>query len=97
MQDAGHALPRTPLLGSSVSALRDRHKVSSIGSTDVDHERSLYQLKQGRRTRHQALEELEGILLEFEEIISSSGEGVTTLRPQEVEEQRGDVQPPSTS
>jgi hypothetical protein len=63
----------------------------------VDHERSLNQLKQDLRADHQAIEELAGVLLEFEEIISSSGEGVTTLRPQEVEEQRGDVQPPSTS
>ena len=63
----------------------------------MDHERSLNQSKQDLQAHHQAIEELAGVLLEFEEIISSSGEGVTTLRPQEVEEQRGDVQPPSTS
>ena len=72
-----------------MSALRDRRKVSKIGPINVDHERSLNQLKQDLRAHHQAIEELAGVLLQFEEIISSSGEGVTTLRPQEVEEQRG--------
>ncbi len=67
MQDAGHALPRTPLLGSSVSALRDSRKVSRIGPINVDHERSLNQLKQ-------ALEELESALLEFEEMLCARKE-----------------------
>ena len=94
MQDAGYALPRTPLLGSSVSALQDRRKVSRIGPIDVDHERALKQLKQVVPAHHQALGELEGALLRFEESISSSGEN-TTLRPRE-DEQRGDMQLPST-
>jgi len=42
----------------------------------VDHERLLNQLKQGLRAHHQAIEELEGVLLEFEEMLSSSGEAL---------------------
>ena len=59
-----------------MSALRDRRKVSNIGPINVDHERLLNQLKQGLRAHHQAIEELEGVLLEFEEMLSSSGEAL---------------------
>jgi len=53
----------------------------------MDHERSLKQLKEALQAHHQALEQLESALLEFEESIS----GEATLRPQQ-EEQRGGVQ-----
>jgi excisionase family DNA binding protein len=51
----------------------------------MDHERSLEQLKQALQAHHQALEELESALIEFEESIS----GQAFLRPQEEAEQRG--------
>jgi excisionase family DNA binding protein len=50
----------------------------------MDHERSLKQLKEALQAHHQALEQLESVLVEFEESIS----GETTLRPHE-EQQRG--------
>jgi excisionase family DNA binding protein len=50
----------------------------------MDHERSLKQLKQALQAHHQALEQLESALLEFEESIS----GEASLRPQQ-EQQRG--------
>jgi hypothetical protein len=43
----------------------------------MDHEHSLKQLKQALQAHHQALEELESALLEFEQSIS----GEATLRP----------------
>jgi excisionase family DNA binding protein len=53
----------------------------------MDHERSLKQLKEALQAHHQALEQLESALVEFEERIS----GEATLRPHE-EQQRGGVQ-----
>ena len=50
----------------------------------MDQERSLEQLKQALQAHHQALEQLESALLEFEQSIS----GKATLRSQE-EHQRG--------
>ena len=50
----------------------------------MDHERTLEQLKEALEAHHQALEQLESSLVEFEESIS----GEATLRPQ-AEEQRG--------
>jgi hypothetical protein len=55
----------------------------------MDHERSVDQPKQDPQPHHQALEQLESALVEFEEGISS-GEGIA--RPQE-EKQSGGVQP----
>jgi excisionase family DNA binding protein len=49
----------------------------------MDHEGSLKQLKEALQAHHQALEQLESALLEFEQSVS----GEATLRPQE--EQRG--------
>ena len=43
----------------------------------MDHEHSLKQLKQALQAHHQALEQLESALVEFEESIS----GKTALRP----------------
>ena len=53
----------------------------------MDHERSLKQLKEALQAHHQALEQLESALLEFEQNIS----GEATLAPQQ-DEQRGGVQ-----
>jgi excisionase family DNA binding protein len=53
----------------------------------VDHEESLKQLKEALQAHHQALENLESALLEFEQSIS----GEATLPPQQ-EEQRAGVQ-----
>jgi excisionase family DNA binding protein len=53
----------------------------------VDHEESLKQLKEALQAHHQALENLESALLEFEQSIS----GEATLSPQQ-EEQRAGVQ-----
>jgi excisionase family DNA binding protein len=50
----------------------------------VDHEHALKQLKEALQAHHQALENLESALLEFEQSIS----GEATLRPQQ-EEQHG--------
>ena len=50
----------------------------------MDYERSLKQLKQALQAHHQALEQLESALVEFEESIS----GEVILRPQQ-EQQRG--------
>jgi excisionase family DNA binding protein len=50
----------------------------------MDHERTLERLKQALQVHHQALEQLESALVEFEESIT----GEATLRPQD-EEQRG--------
>src|SRR5215217_113798 len=54
----------------------------------MDHEHSLKQVKQALRAHHQALEQLESALVEFEESIS----GEAALRLQEDGEQRGGVQ-----
>ena len=51
----------------------------------MDHERSLKQLKEALQAHHQALEQLESALVDFEQSIS----GEATLRPQQ---QRGSVQ-----
>jgi excisionase family DNA binding protein len=62
--------------------------VDSAGSPiDTDHERSLKHLRVALQGHHQALEELESALLEFEQSIS----GEATLRPEQ-EEQRPGVQ-----
>jgi excisionase family DNA binding protein len=53
----------------------------------VDHEHALKQLKEALQAHHQALENLESALLEFEQSIS----GEATLRPEQ-EEQRPGVQ-----
>jgi excisionase family DNA binding protein len=53
----------------------------------VDHEESLKQLKEALQAHHNALENLESALLEFEQSIS----GEATLRPQE-DQQRAGVQ-----
>src|SRR5215213_1743768 len=53
----------------------------------MDHEHSLKQVKQALRAHHQALEQLESALVEFEESIS----GEAALLPREGE-QRGGVQ-----
>jgi excisionase family DNA binding protein len=53
----------------------------------MDHERSLKQLKEALQAHHQALEQLESTLVEFEESIS----GEASLLPQQ-DEQRGGVQ-----
>src|SRR5215212_2619555 len=50
----------------------------------MDYEESLKQLKEALQTHHQALEKLETVLVEFEQIIL----GEATLRPQQ-EDQRG--------
>jgi excisionase family DNA binding protein len=50
----------------------------------MDHEHSLKQLKEALQAHHQALENLESALLEFEQSIS----GEASLRPQQ-EEQHG--------
>jgi excisionase family DNA binding protein len=50
----------------------------------MDHEQSLEQLKEALQAHHQALENLESALVEFEESIC----GEATLRPQQ-EQQRG--------
>jgi hypothetical protein len=52
----------------------------------MDHERSLKQLREALQAHHQALENLESALLEFEQSISEEA----TVRPQE--QQRGGVQ-----
>jgi excisionase family DNA binding protein len=49
---------------------------------DMDRERALDQLKQALQVHHQALEQLESALVEFEESIS----GEATLRPQQGEQ-----------
>jgi excisionase family DNA binding protein len=54
----------------------------------VDHEESLKQLKEALQAHHQALENLESALLEFEQSIS----GEATLRSQQEEQQRAGVQ-----
>ena len=51
----------------------------------MDYERSLKQLKQALRAHHQALEQLESALVEFEESIS----GEAILRSQQEQQQRG--------
>src|SRR5215208_2503939 len=53
----------------------------------MDHERSLKQLKEALQAHHQALEQLESTLVEFEQSIS----GEASLLPQQ-DEQRGGVQ-----
>jgi hypothetical protein len=52
----------------------------------MDQERSLKQLREALQAHHQALENLESALLEFEQSISEEA----TVRPQE--QQRGGVQ-----
>jgi excisionase family DNA binding protein len=51
----------------------------------MDHERSLKQLKEALQVHHQALEQLESALVEFEQSIS----GEATLRPQEDAQREG--------
>ena len=70
-----------------MNILQDRRKVSKISPMGMDHEHSLKQLKQALQAHHQALEQLESALVEFEESIS----GEADLRPQ-AGEQRGGVQ-----
>src|ERR687889_691217 len=53
----------------------------------MDRQHSLKQLKEALQVHHQAVEQLDSALLEFEQSIS----GEATLRPQE-EQQRGGVQ-----
>jgi excisionase family DNA binding protein len=53
----------------------------------MDHKRTLEQLRQALQAHHQALEELEGTLVEFEESLFEEA----SLRPQG-EAQRGGVQ-----
>jgi ferric-dicitrate binding protein FerR (iron transport regulator) len=55
----------------------------------MDHERTLEQLKEALHAHHQALEQLESALLEFEQSISS---GKAAVRPQQEGEQRAGVQ-----
>ena len=50
-------------------------------SVPVDHEHSLKQLKEALQAHHQALENLESTLLEFEQSISEEA----TLRPKQEE------------
>jgi excisionase family DNA binding protein len=78
------------VLVSLVNSPQDRGKVSRISPTDMDHEHSLKQLKEALQAHHQALEQLESALLEFERSISWE----VSLRPQE-EQQRAGVQLPS--
>ena len=66
-----------------MNILQDRCKASRISPMDLDHEESLKELKEALQAHHQALENLESALLEFEQSIS----GEATLRPQE--DQRG--------
>jgi excisionase family DNA binding protein len=54
----------------------------------VDHEESLKQLKEALQAHHQALENLESALLEFEQSISEEA----TLFPQQEQQQRAGVQ-----
>ena len=54
----------------------------------MDHEHALKQLKEALRAHHQALENLESALVEFEQSIS----GEATLRLQQEEQQRASVQ-----
>jgi excisionase family DNA binding protein len=62
-------------------------RLVKYSSMPMDHERSLRQLKEALKAHHQALEQLESALVEFEESIS----GEATVRPQG-EQQRGGVQ-----
>jgi excisionase family DNA binding protein len=75
------------VLGNSLTNLQDRCKASKIHWMPVDHEESLKQLKEALQAHHNALENLESALLEFEQSIS----GEATLRPQE-DQQRAGVQ-----
>lgn len=67
-----------------MNILQDRDNVSKISPMDMDPEHSLKQLRQALQAHHQALEQLESALVDFEQSIS----GEATLRPQQ-EEQRG--------
>jgi Zn-finger domain-containing protein len=55
--------------------LSETARKASLGlynwSINMDHKRTLERLKQALQAHHQALEELESALLEFEESISS--------------------------
>ena len=64
--------------------LQDRDKVSRLGPIGMVPEHSLEQLKQALQAHHQALEQLESALLEFEQSISAEA----TLSTQQ-ERQRG--------
>ena len=64
--------------------LQDRDKVSRLGPIVMVPEHSLKQLKQALQAHHQALEQLESVLLEFEQSISAEA----TLSTQQ-EQQRG--------
>jgi excisionase family DNA binding protein len=66
------------------SLLQDRDKVSRLGPTGMVPEHSLKQLREALQAHHQALEQLESALVQFEQDIS----GEVTFRPQQ-EEQRG--------
>jgi excisionase family DNA binding protein len=68
--------------------MQSRRRGGRVILVKVDHERTLDRLKQALQAHHQALEELESALLEFEESIS----GEAALRPQEDEAQRGGAQ-----
>jgi ferric-dicitrate binding protein FerR (iron transport regulator) len=54
---------------------------------NMDHKRTLERLKQALQAHHQALEELESALLEFEESIS----GEASLRPKKKRRKKGSV------
>jgi excisionase family DNA binding protein len=64
--------------------LQDRDEVSRLGPIGMGPKHSLEQLKQALQAHHQALEQLESLLLEFEQTISAEA----TLSTQQ-EQQRG--------
>ena len=70
-----------------MNILQDRGKDSRISPIEMDPEHPLKQLKEALQAHHQALEQLESALVEFEQSIS----GETTFGPQQ-EEHRGGVQ-----
>jgi excisionase family DNA binding protein len=70
-----------------MNILQDRGKDSRIRPIEMDPEHSLKQLKEALQAHHQALEQLESALIEFEQSIS----GEATFGPQQ-EEHRGGVQ-----
>ena len=75
------------VLGSLLNELQDTCKASKIHSDAMDHKRSLKQIKEALQAHHQALEQLESALLEFEQSIL----GEATLSSQQ-DEQRAGVQ-----
>jgi excisionase family DNA binding protein len=70
-----------------LSKMQGKRRGGRVSLIKVYDKRTLERLKQALRAHHQALEELESALLEFEESIS----GEAALRPQE-DGQRGGVQ-----